>query len=102
METKEKHTSQTTQIKNKKQGQIELLLLKYNWNEIPNSSKVFRHFNLPKIEITIKNENEAHFCVKNVPYYILKDPDTIEQVLNHIDSSWIKKQNLKPFLQTIK
>nr|WP_017854019.1 hypothetical protein [Leptospira interrogans] len=101
METKEKHTSQTTQEKKRNRSQLELLLLKYNWNEIPNTS-VFHHFNLPKIEITIKNENEAHFCVKNVPYYILKDPDTIEQVLNHIDSSWIKKQNLKPFLQAIK
>ncbi|OOV43016.1 hypothetical protein B1J93_08530 [Leptospira kirschneri serovar Pomona] len=102
METKNEHTSQTIHIKQKN---LEQLLKKYNWNEISKGSKVFQHFNIPKVKITIKNDNEAHFCVKKIPYYILKDPETIEQILRHIDSTLQNNQDKqipKSYLQVVK
>lgn len=86
---------QITRIEITKQARLESILYRYHWTKKPSHSKAYSHLFLPNLEISIRGENEIQFRIVETQYFFTSDYESLEQVLEYIDSNWRAIQKLQ-------
>ncbi|MCG6170263.1 hypothetical protein [Leptospira sanjuanensis] len=80
--------SKSVGFRNSEMVKVAMLLHKYKWKELGTDHRIYEHRILSNLLIHIKSENEIIFKIKGHSFQMVANSNTIEELLNDLDSNW--------------